>query len=265
MKILAICGSPHRGNTYSVLKTIQEDYPDIDYKLLMLNEVNLKQCLGCYACVLKGAEFCPLKDDRDMIIEEISAADGIILASSVHVNNITALMKNFISRLGYEGHRPRFIDKYAMVMAVCGMFGAKEANEYMNGMFTQFGFNVVASLELQIATKSEKENIYNHEKTNKAFDTFITRIKNGQRNKPTMGQIKRFHIFKTISEYNKEHFVADYEYYKDKTDIVTDEKVSFLKKKLAKMLAMKTLGDFMKNRYVVNQRNGTLFEPNTLA
>ena len=128
------------------------------------------------------------------------------------------------------------------------MFGAKDANEYMNDMFTQFGFNVVASLELQVAIKSEKENAYNREKTNKAFNDFITSIKNKQKNKPTMGQIIRFHLFKAISEYNKEHFVADYEYYKDKNEIVSDVKVGFLKKKLAKIIALKTLGDFMKDR-----------------
>lgn len=248
MKILAICGSPKRGNCYSVLNWIKENFPDIDYKLLMLGELNLEQCKGCYVCINRGEEFCSLKDDRDMIIEEIAAADGIVFASSVHVNNITALMKNFITRLGYEGHRPRFIDKYAMVMAVCGMFGSKEANEYMDGMFSQFGFNVVSSLELQVATKSEKENKYNCEKTRQAFSDFISRIKNKQPNKPSIGQIIRFHLFKKISEYNKEHFVADYEYYKDKTEILSDVKVGFLKRKLGKIMALKTLGDFMKER-----------------
>ncbi|MFC1977268.1 flavodoxin family protein, partial [Chloroflexota bacterium] len=134
MKILAICGSPKKGNCYSVLNSIQENFPAIDYKLLMLNEVNLEQCKGCYVCVLRGEEFCPLKDDRDMIIQEISDADGIILASPVHVNHISALMKQFIDRLGFWGHRPRFFDKYVMVMAIGAGFGADKANEYMRGM-----------------------------------------------------------------------------------------------------------------------------------
>jgi len=248
MKILAICGSPHRGNCYSVLTTIKEDYPNIDYKLLMLNELNLERCRGCYVCVLRGEENCPLKDDRDMIIKEILDADGIVFASPVHVNHITALMKEFIGRLSYEAHRPRFYDKYAMVMAVCGMFGAKEANEYMNGIFTTYGFSVVSSLELQIATNSEKEKIYNHQKTIKAFDTFITRIKKGQRNTPTMGQMIRFNIFKSISELNKEHFKADYQYYKDKNDFPCDGKINFFKKMLAKRITRKMIRNFMKNR-----------------
>ena len=112
MKILAICGSPHRGNTYSVLNTIKENYPTIDYKLLMLNEVNLEPCRGCYVCVLRGEEKCPLKDDRDMIIKEILDADGVVFASPVYVNFISALMKGFMERLGFFSHRPRFFDKY---------------------------------------------------------------------------------------------------------------------------------------------------------
>lgn len=37
MKIIAICGSPRKGNTYSVLNVIKESFPDIDYKLLYTN------------------------------------------------------------------------------------------------------------------------------------------------------------------------------------------------------------------------------------
>ena len=89
MKILAICGSPKRGNNYAMLNFIGESFPDLDYKIIMLNEVNLEQCRGCYVCVDRGEELCPLKDDRDMILEEINAADGIIMATPVHVNHVS--------------------------------------------------------------------------------------------------------------------------------------------------------------------------------
>ena len=118
----------------------------------------------------------------------------------------------------------------------------------MSDIFTSFGFNVVSSLELQIATKSEKEKKYNHEQIMKAFDTFITRIQKGQRNAITMGQMVRFNLFKLISGYNKERFKEDYQYYKDKTNIPYDGKINLFKKKFAKLQAMKMLKDFMKNR-----------------
>jgi multimeric flavodoxin WrbA len=196
-------------------------------------------------CVRRGPDICPAKDDRDMIIQEILDADGIVLASPVYVNHATALTKNFIERLGYEGHRPRFYDKYAMVVAVCGMFGAKETNKYMSDILASFGFNVVSALELQIAMKTEKEKTYNHKKTVQAFDTFLSAIEQEKRNIP-LGQIVRFNIFKIISESNKEHFEADYEYYKDKADFPFERNP--LRKTWAKMKAMKALGEFMANR-----------------
>ena len=243
MKILAICGSPRKGNTYSVLNSIQESYPDIDYRLLMLNEVNLEQCRGCYVCVLRGEENCPLKDDRDMIIKEISDADGVVFASPVYVNHITALMKNFLDRLGFFAHRPCFFGKYAMVMAVCGGFGAKEANEYMDGIFSVFGFNVVSSIELKTGSNSEERKRHNNEKTIKAFDTFIAITKEGQGDisTPTLTQVVYFNVFKAISEMTKEVGKADYQFYKDKTDYFFDTKISFFKKMMAKRIARKLI------------------------
>jgi hypothetical protein len=126
-------------------------------------------------------------------------------------------------------------------MAVCGGFGADKANKYMNDIVSTFGFNVVSSLELQISTKSEEEKAYNHEKTMKAFDTFITAIKKGKRNTPTMTQLVMFHLFKSISELDKEYFEADYQYYKDKTDFYYDTKLNFFKKMLAKRIVRKEI------------------------
>lgn len=250
MKILAICGSPHKGNCYSVLNSIKENYSNIDFKLLMLNEVKLGECRGCYVCFLKGEENCPLKDDRNMIIKEMLDADGTVFASPVYTNHITALMKKFIDRLGYVAHRPCFFDKYAMVMAICAGFGAKEANKYMNGIFSVFGFNVVSSLELQIATKSEKEKRYTHEKTVEAFDTFITGIKEGQKKppSPTITQLVYFNVFKSISEWNKKAGIADFQFYKDKTDYFYDTKINFFKKMLAKRISGRIIKKMKKNR-----------------
>lgn len=254
MKILQICGSPKKGNCYYMLNWIQDKYPDIDFKLLMLNELNLGNCLGCYACIAQGEELCPLKDDRDMIIEEMSAADGIILASPVHVDHISALMKHFMGRLGFLAHRPRFFDKYVMVMAIGAGFGADNANEYMSGKFSVFGLNVVSSLELYIATEAERNNPYYHEKTVKAVNTLIDSIKKGQGKlpEPTMLKLIYFNIFQAISELEKEYMKADYEFYKDKTDYIYDTKINPLRKWMAKRIAGRQIKKMTKGRFIKN-------------
>ena len=45
LKIVAICGSPHKGNTYNILKLLKQSNSEIDFKILMLSELNLMDCL----------------------------------------------------------------------------------------------------------------------------------------------------------------------------------------------------------------------------
>jgi multimeric flavodoxin WrbA len=225
-----------------VLKAIADNHPEIDYKLIMLGDLNFKPCKGCYACIAHGEDKCPLKDDRDVVVNEMLAADGVIFASPVYVNHISALMKGFIDRIGYESHRPRFFGKQAMVMAVCGGFGADKAAGYLKDIVTTFGFNVVSSLELQASTKSAKENAHNREKAAAAFDALVAGIESGQRKPPELQQVIMFHMFKAISEAYPDRFPADHRYYQDKDGYYDDSKVSFWKQ----MIAKRVVKDFNK-------------------
>jgi len=74
----------------------------------MLRDIHFEICKGCYGCVVRGEQKCPLKDDRDMIIEEMTNADGVIFASPTYSHMVSAIMKNFFDRFGFLAHRPRF-------------------------------------------------------------------------------------------------------------------------------------------------------------
>ena len=112
MKILAVMGSPKgKGAGYKIIRKIEEGMKmmgDVEFKYLFLKDINLKQCTGCYNCLAKGEDKCPLKDDRASIEQELLSADGIILSTPVYVLNVSWLMKNFIDRFAYTNHRPRF-------------------------------------------------------------------------------------------------------------------------------------------------------------
>ena len=246
MKILAICGSPRKGNTYSALNSIKENYPNIDYKVLMLNELNFELCRGCYTCVLRGEDKCPIKDDRDIIVKEMLDADGIIFASPVYSHMISATMKNLFDRLGFYAHRPRFFDKYAMTIITCSGYGAEEAIKYMDKMLGVFGFNLVPPLELQFrpGKMPEKNKIQNNEKAIEAFNTLIARIEKGERDKPSLGMLIPFKVFKHVSEIGKDVMKADYEYYKDKTNFYYDVKIPFYKKMITQKVVKKIISEF---------------------
>lgn len=112
MKTLAIISSFRKRNTYQVVKDIEaihNSYYECEYEYLFLKDIDLKTCKGCHACLTRGEQYCPLKDDRDMLIEKIESADAVILASPNHTMNVNWLMKNYIDRLSYLMHRPRFL------------------------------------------------------------------------------------------------------------------------------------------------------------
>ena len=247
MKILAICGSPRKGNTYSALNTIKESFPDIDFEILMLKDLQFELCRGCYACVLRGEDKCPIKDDRDMVIEKMQTADGLIAASPVDSHMITATMKNLFDRLGFYAHRPRFFDKCAMSIATCSGYGAEHALKYMDKELRIFGFNLVPSLELHYEPGNvpEEQRKENNEKITAGLKTLMARIQEGVKDKPTLNMLIPFGIFKAISVAAKDVMPADYEYYKDKKDYYYDVSIPFHMKWIANKVVKKEVSKIL--------------------
>lgn len=243
IKIVAICGSPRKGNTYSVLNTITESFPNIDYKIFMLKDMNFEMCKGCYSCVVRGEEKCPLKDDRDMILREIANSDGVIFSSPTYSHMISALMKNFFDRFGYLAHRPQFFTKYSMSVTTCSGYGGEFAIQYIDKMAKVFGFEVVPPLDLNVrpGKQSQEAKEFNSKKIIEAFKVFIARIEKGKRKQPTLTYLVPFHIFKLVSELESDFMKADYAYYKDKKDFYFDTKINPLKTMIAKKIARKTI------------------------
>ena len=84
---------------------------DVKFEYLFLQDTHLEMCRGCFNCVSRGEEFCPLKDDREDIEKRILEADGVIFASPVYCQMVSGLMKNFIDRFAYLFHRPVFFQQ----------------------------------------------------------------------------------------------------------------------------------------------------------
>ena len=246
MKILAICGSPRKGNSYRAIESIRELIPQIDFEIIQLKELSFELCRGCYGCVVKGEEKCPIKDDRDMLIQKMMEADGLILVSPVYSHMVSAIMKNFFDRFGYLAHRPQFFNKFAMSMVTCSGYGADEALEYMDKMLSVFGFNLAPSLELQIhpGTVSEKTIALNTEKSVRAVDALVAKIEKGERDKPSLSLMIPFSIFKYVSKLDKDLMPADFDYYKDKEHYYYDAKIPFYKKFIAKRVSDKIIKHF---------------------
>ncbi len=152
MKILAVIGSPKgKGSGHEIVRMIEDRMKamgDVEFSYLFLRDANLKLCTGCYTCMAKGEEKCPIKDDRATIENMLLATDGVILSSPMYVLNVSWLMKNFIDRFAYANHRPRFHRQKVLTVVNMGGDSPKTALSFLR--YALGGSRIVH--ELGIAT-----------------------------------------------------------------------------------------------------------------
>lgn len=149
MKVVAIQGSPHKGNTYDRVERFGQvltDLGGVEFEHVALKDVDLESCRGCFTCFTRGEGSCPIEDDRALIERKLAEADAVVFASPVYSMNISYLLKRFVDRLAYTFHRPRYFDKYAVGLAVAGGIGLKETLEYIRMFAGAWGFEYVDEL-----------------------------------------------------------------------------------------------------------------------
>ncbi len=124
---------------------------DIDFEYVFLKDADLKECRGCGACLEKGEEFCPLKDEKTDIFQKMVYADRVIFASPVYSLQVTALLKNRLDRLAYVFHRPCFFHKTFMPIVTQGVYGVEGVLKYLDKVARFWGFKPCPGLGLTVA------------------------------------------------------------------------------------------------------------------
>ena len=220
MKILAIIGSPRKGNTYRIVQKFSEylqESDEIEFHYLFLRDVNLKQCIGCFQCIQKGHDCCPLQDDKEMILHKILDSDGVILATPAYNFNVSTLMKNFIDRFAHLGHQPKFFDQHIMIIATTAGTGSKEVITYLTKHVAKlWGFRTAESIGLLTPPYEKSDKLIEKDDRilrNKA-KVFLRRMKL-QDWSPKFYHIEQFCSLRAIFslEKMKNSFPADYDLY----------------------------------------------------
>ena len=237
MKILAIISSPRRKNTFNTIKTIEEIHKqkhDCEYEYLFLSQVDLQNCIGCHLCLTKGEEFCPLKDDHDMIRDKIESADGVILASPNHVMNVNWRMKNFIDRFAYTLHRPRYFDQRFMVLITSGSIqGVKQASNALATMAS--GGEIISKISVMNSPGMNEQKIANQTKQlRKEATKFVDKMSQPYNYKPSFGHLAWFSAFKAMYSQDVDESFSDYRYYSTREYFV-DTDLSSTQKLVLKM------------------------------
>jgi len=220
MRVLAIMGSPRRGDSYRLTQGIEEamrGMGEVEFEYLWLRDANLAMCRGCYNCLLRGEEHCPLDDDRAEIERRMLAADGVLFASPVYAMSMTALLKNLLDRLSYTMHRPRFFAQKAFIVVTAGAAGAKETAQTIAAVHFM-GFEMVGRLATIVLpeprTAAEQRQTRSQvQRAARRFHRALTRT--GPRTL-TLTELILFRIHQVAYTYLKDTLVADHEHFQER-------------------------------------------------
>jgi multimeric flavodoxin WrbA len=219
MKVTAFVGSARKKHTYNVSEKFLQKLKslgDIEYEIVQLSDYDLKTCKGCMLCLNKGEELCPMKDDRDKLIEKMNNSDGIIFSSPNYSFNVSGLMKIFLDRLGFIFHRPRFFGKAWTSIVVQGFYRGNKIVDYFNFIGKGLGFNVVNgsclnSLEPMTEKDRKKTDRIIDKQSKKFYSTLIKR----EYPIPSFFKLMMFRMARTSVKLLLDESWRDYTYYKN--------------------------------------------------
>jgi len=164
-KVTAFVGTASKKHTYKAVRHFLDNLQslgDVESEIVVLSDYKIGTCRGCKVCFMRGEEFCPLKDDRDALIEKMVSSDGVVFACPNYSFQVSALMKIFLDRLGFVFHRPRFFGKAFTSIVSQGFYGGGKIVSYLDFVGKGLGFNTVKGLvftALEPMTKHEQQKV----------------------------------------------------------------------------------------------------------
>lgn len=154
MHVLVINGSPkgERSNTYRLTSSFLEGLQRrnaAQIRTMCTNAMNIKPCLGCFACWNKTPGKCCISDDMADVIESMLWADIIIWSFPLYYFSVPGPLKNLIDRQlpmalpfmtadSESGGHPSRYDmsgKRHVVISTCGFFTAEGNYDGVSAMF----------------------------------------------------------------------------------------------------------------------------------
>ncbi len=219
-KVSAFVGSARKKHTYNAVAQFLNNLQsmgDTEVEIVRLSDYHLEVCKGCKVCIDKGEEYCPLKDDRDVLIEKMMSSDGVVFASPNYSFQVSGMMKVFLDRLGFAFHRPRFFGKTFTNIVAQGVYGGNKIVDYLNFVGYALGFNTVKGcciMTLEPMTEKQQHKI---DKILAAqARRYYAKLEKPDYPVPTLVDLVFFRMGRTRMKLMLDDGFRDYTYYKDK-------------------------------------------------
>ena len=217
-KVTPFIGTQSKKATYRAVQEFEKNlrqYGDIDFEYVFLSDYHLEFCRGCKVCFIKGEEYCPLKDDRDMLLEKMEHSDGVIFATPNYAFQVSARLKNFFDRLAFIYHRPRFFGKTCTAIVVQGFHGGGDILKYLSFAGAGMGFEVsegFCATTLDPMTKLQLDRLI--KKANRASARFYKELVRPTRS-PSFLKLMLFRFGRTFVK-SVDQQLRDYHFYQEK-------------------------------------------------
>lgn len=257
-RITAFVGSARKRYTYDAAVKFLDNlhaFGDYQCELVMISDYHIGICKGCKVCFEKGEEFCPINDDRDVLIEKMMSSDGIIFATPNYTFQVSGIFKVLLDRLGFICHRPCFFGKTFTNIVVQGINGGGKIMKYLNFVAMSWGFNTVkGSCHTFFEPMTEKEK----RKFNKSLADqsmfFHRRMLKPSLPPPTLIGVVAFGMSRTSIKNQLDEYSRDYTYYRDKGWFKSD--YYYPTRVGVGLKAMKRLAEGIANRKWPSAKNG---------
>lgn len=154
MSVLIINGSPkgENSNTMKLTRAFAGGAGFGDAEIIDLSKINVKGCLGCFACWNKTPGKCVLNDGINEILQKFVTASVIIWSFPLYYFSVPGNLKNLMDRQlplslpfmksgGDSGGHPSRYDlskQRCAVISTCGFWTAKGNYDAVSAMFDRF-------------------------------------------------------------------------------------------------------------------------------
>jgi multimeric flavodoxin WrbA len=162
MKVIGFNGSARKeGNTSILIQKVFDELEaeGIETKLVNLGPQSVNGCLACMKCFENKDGHCvQVKDSLNAWLDEMAAADGIILGTPVYFANISGQIKCFMDRawMVARANGNLFSRKVGAAVVAARRAGTVSAFHALNNYFTIAGMVVVGSTYWNMGYGREK-------------------------------------------------------------------------------------------------------------
>ncbi len=115
MNVVAILANVRKKKSTDTLvdeaiKGLLKEKPDAKVKKIYLVDQHIEYCKNCLTCreskTTEALAKCSIRDDMDIISQDILAADALILATPIHMGFAAAPMMTFLERVCWTFSKP---------------------------------------------------------------------------------------------------------------------------------------------------------------